>query len=186
MMRKPWWLHYERPPCQPLCRKLENCIKLLICLMEKWKRCQNIYFQGQGTISWHQISCVMKNPLLDQKERQPLCWNLENCLKLPQNKAVDLESCWNSARCTLVFKIKTGLVAVDPSQLPTSANRMTWAGKCQEYPVHALLHLQVINAIARRTSRLTVIPSIDPLTSATPYLSSRTTAWQGGVRVPIS
>ena len=38
-----------------------------------------------------------------------------------------------NARCMAWFKIKTGLVAVDPSLLPTPANKKTRAGKRQEY-----------------------------------------------------
>ena len=44
-----------------------------------------------------------------------------------------LESRRRSARCTLVYKIRTGLVAVDPALLPPSANKKTRAGKRNEF-----------------------------------------------------
>ena len=44
-----------------------------------------------------------------------------------------LESRRKTARCTLVYKIRTGLVAVDPALLPTPASTKTRAGKRNEF-----------------------------------------------------
>ena len=73
-----------------------------------------------------------------------------------------LESRRKSARCTLVFKIKTGLVAVDPSLLPTPANKKT-----REAPgisAHALPH----RSLRTSTQAVTIPPHCERLEQPSP------------------
>ena len=88
-----------------------------------------------GKVQWKAARFVTGNPRKRHAEHMPdRDYDYVSVGGLIEELAwPSLVSHRKAARCTLIYKIRQGLVAVDPSLLPPSASTKTRAGKRQEF-----------------------------------------------------